>query len=107
MMKLQDQDVPQLCMPARPCCGVQDGNSMHARIALTGVHARTALTGLERGTGGRASVSLEPRKGTCCAEASSARMHSFSASRLLLISAPSSRVCLRARSTVGGGRGSP
>jgi hypothetical protein len=42
------------------------------------------------------SVSLEPRKGTCCAEASSARMHSFSASRLLLICAPSSRVCLRA-----------
>jgi hypothetical protein len=43
------------------------------------------------------SVSFEPRKGTCCAEASSARMHSFSASRLLLICAPSMRVCLHSQ----------
>ncbi len=40
------------------------------------------------------SVSLDPRKGTCLATLSSARMHSFRASRLLLISAPSSLVCL-------------
>ena len=40
------------------------------------------------------SVSLEPRKGMCRASVSSARMHSLSASSDLLISAPSSRVCL-------------
>lgn len=40
------------------------------------------------------SVSLEPRKGMWPWLLSSARMHSLSASRLLLISAPSSRVCL-------------
>ena len=40
------------------------------------------------------SVNLEPRKGTCLATLSRARMHSFSASKLLLISAPSSLVCL-------------
>mmetsp|Transcript_2858 Transcript_2858/g.5348 ORF Transcript_2858/g.5348 Transcript_2858/m.5348 type:complete len:475 (+) Transcript_2858:1979-3403(+) len=39
------------------------------------------------------SVSLEPRKGTCLWPWSRERMHSFSASRLLLISAPSMRVC--------------
>ncbi len=38
------------------------------------------------------AVSLLPRNGTCLASLSSARMHSLSASRLLLISAPSSRV---------------
>ncbi len=47
------------------------------------------------GAAGLASVSLEPRKGTWCAEASSARMHSFSARRLLLICAPSILVCLQ------------
>ena len=46
-----------------------------------------------------ASVSLEPLKGTWWAEASSARMHSFSASRLLLICAPSILVCLHMRDT--------
>ena len=39
------------------------------------------------------SVSLLPRKGTWLDPMSSARMHSFSASSDLLISAPSSRVC--------------
>mmetsp|Transcript_2395 Transcript_2395/g.7444 ORF Transcript_2395/g.7444 Transcript_2395/m.7444 type:complete len:239 (+) Transcript_2395:651-1367(+) len=42
----------------------------------------------------RTDVSLDPRNGTCPASISKARMHSFSASRLLLISAPSRRVCL-------------
>eukprot|EP00962_Isochrysis_galbana_P046837 scaffold18952_cov45-Isochrysis_galbana.AAC.1 len=37
------------------------------------------------------SVSLEPRKGTCALPASSPRMHSLSASKDLLISAPSAR----------------
>ena len=37
-------------------------------------------------------VSLEPRNGTCGCSAPNARMHSLSANRLLLISAPSCRV---------------
>lgn len=41
------------------------------------------------------SVSLEPRKGTWRAEPSRALIHSFKARRLLLISAPSKRVCLQ------------
>jgi len=57
--------------------------------------------------GGGTSVSLEPRKGTWRATLSSARMHSLSASRLLLISAPSSRVCLRARARPGLGAAPP
>ena len=43
---------------------------------------------------GQTSVSFDPLKGTCLATLSRARMHSFRASRLLLISAPSRRVCL-------------
>lgn len=39
-------------------------------------------------------VSLLPLKGVCFFSRSSALMHSFNASRLLLISAPSSLVCL-------------
>mmetsp|Transcript_8531 Transcript_8531/g.17065 ORF Transcript_8531/g.17065 Transcript_8531/m.17065 type:complete len:333 (-) Transcript_8531:769-1767(-) len=39
-------------------------------------------------------VNFDPLKGTWPASISSARMHSFSASKLLLISAPSIRVCL-------------
>lgn len=39
------------------------------------------------------SVSLDPRNGICRCSQSSARIHSLSASRLLLISAPSNRVC--------------
>ena len=50
------------------------------------------------------SVSLEPLKGTCLPPLSSARMHSFSASRLLLIGAPSRRVC-RSLSYVSTARG--
>ena len=38
-------------------------------------------------------VSFEPRKGVCEQPLSIARMHSFRQSRLLLISAPSRRVC--------------
>eukprot|EP01044_Picomonas_judraskeda_P041850 COSAG03_NODE_21264_length_306_cov_1.429952_1_plen_73_part_10 len=37
-------------------------------------------------------MSLEPRKGRCADSRSMARMHSFSASRDLFISAPSMRV---------------
>lgn len=40
------------------------------------------------------SVSLEPLNGTWRAMLSRARMHSFNANKLLLISAPSIRVCL-------------
>jgi hypothetical protein len=40
----------------------------------------------------RARVSLEARKGMCEAFECMARMHSFKANKLLLISAPSSRL---------------
>ena len=52
------------------------------------------------------SVSFDPRNGTCDAPESSARMHSFSASRDLLISAPSMRVC-RSLSVVSAPRSLP
>lgn len=48
------------------------------------------------------SVSLEPRKGMCPCPLSKARMHSFRASRLLLISAPSRRVCLASNCFIRG-----
>jgi hypothetical protein len=51
-------------------------------------------------------VSLLPRKGVCPASRSNARMHSFSAKRLLLISAPSRRV-YRSASPVSAARSLP
>lgn len=42
----------------------------------------------------RTMVSLLALKGTCCYPTSSPLMHSFKANRLLLISAPSSLLCL-------------
>ena len=77
---------------AAPCKTVM---ACHGRALAAGTQSNKGNLARRQGLR-RASVSLEPRKGTWRATLSSARMHSFSASRLLLISAPSSRVCLRA-----------
>lgn len=102
----------------RACLPVQQGNTtVSLKAVATSVLHLDSPTKLSRKT----SVNLLPRNGICLhsmrqlwmilsprpnrlhhahvnrayrASASSARMHSLSASKLLLISAPSSRVCL-------------
>ena len=83
---------PRVPLTAICCCRFCRG-SCTAAVQDQGMlclgHAANSQTAAEPHT----SVSLEPLKGTCLPPLSSARMHSFSASRLLLISAPSRRVC--------------